>query len=226
MALGDLDAALGDGDRRRRRRGRSRGEHDDEFPLVVWQTGSGTQTNMNMNEVLANRANELLGGERGAKQPVHPNDHVNHRPILERQLSDRDAHRRGDARSTTALLPALQQLARRARGEGAANSPPSSRSAAPISRTRRRVHARPGIRRLCAGRSSSASRASSACLPRLYPLAQGGTAVGTGLNAPPGFAERFAAELDRADRASRSSRAATSSRRWQRMTRSSSCRAR
>src|SRR4051795_1301581 len=53
------------------------GRLDDHFPLVVWQTGSGTQSNMNLNEVIANRANELLGGERGAKQPVHPNDHVN-----------------------------------------------------------------------------------------------------------------------------------------------------
>src|SRR5258708_5245893 len=53
------------------------GKFDDHFPLVVWQTGSGTQTNMNLNEVIANRANELLGGKRGAKQPVHPNDHVN-----------------------------------------------------------------------------------------------------------------------------------------------------
>src|SRR3972149_2000800 len=53
------------------------GKHDDEFPLVVWQTGSGTQTNMNLNEVIANRASELLGGELGTKSPVHPNDHVN-----------------------------------------------------------------------------------------------------------------------------------------------------
>src|SRR5690606_36175309 len=53
------------------------GRHDDEFPLVVWQTGSGTQSNMNMNEVLANRANQLLGGNLGARSPVHPNDHVN-----------------------------------------------------------------------------------------------------------------------------------------------------
>src|SRR6185312_16014685 len=53
------------------------GRHDDEFPLVVWQTGSGTQTNMNVNEVIANRASELMGGSRGAKSPVHPNDHVN-----------------------------------------------------------------------------------------------------------------------------------------------------
>src|SRR5260370_3346027 len=53
------------------------GKFDDHFPLVVWQTGSGTQTNMNLNEVIANRANELLGGKLGAKQPVHPNDHVN-----------------------------------------------------------------------------------------------------------------------------------------------------
>src|SRR5690606_22225480 len=56
----------------------ARGELDDEFPLVVWQTGSGTQTNMNLNEVIAGRANETLGGKRGGKSPVHPNDHVNH----------------------------------------------------------------------------------------------------------------------------------------------------
>ena len=63
------------------------GKLDDHFPLVVWQTGSGTQTNMNVNEVIANRANEMLGGALGAKKPVHPNDHVNHEPVVERLLS-------------------------------------------------------------------------------------------------------------------------------------------
>ncbi len=69
------------------------GRLDDHFPLVVWQTGSGTQTNMNANEVIANRAIEVAGGEIGSKDPVHPNDHVNRGPVVERHLSDRDAHR-------------------------------------------------------------------------------------------------------------------------------------
>jgi fumarate hydratase, class II len=71
------------------------GRLDAEFPLRVWQTGSGTQTNMNVNEVIANRANEILGAAPGAKHPVHPNDHVKSRAILERLFSHRDAHRRG-----------------------------------------------------------------------------------------------------------------------------------
>src|SRR4029077_6821132 len=74
--LGLIDARRAGTIARAAREG-SEGKLDDHFPLVVWQTGSGTQTNMNLNEVIANRANELLGGERGAKKPVHPNDHVN-----------------------------------------------------------------------------------------------------------------------------------------------------
>ena len=73
------------------------GQLTDEFPLVVWQTGSGTQTNMNANEVIASRANELLGGERGGKSPVHPERPRQSRPVLERHLPDRDARRRGRA---------------------------------------------------------------------------------------------------------------------------------
>src|SRR5690348_3842111 len=76
MELGDLDRRLGDAIAAAADEVIA-GRHDAEFPLVVWQTGSGTQTNMNINEVLANRASELLGGERGSKKPVHPNDHVN-----------------------------------------------------------------------------------------------------------------------------------------------------
>ena len=77
------------------------GKLDDHFPLVVWQTGSGTQTNMNVNEVIANRANEMLGGERGAKSPIHPNDHVNMSQSSNDSFPDRDAHRgrAGDLRS-------------------------------------------------------------------------------------------------------------------------------
>ena len=71
------------------------GKLDDHFPLVVWQTGSGTQTNMNVNEVIANRANEILGGTLGSKSPVHPERSRQHEPVVERLLSDRDAYRRG-----------------------------------------------------------------------------------------------------------------------------------
>ena len=69
------------------------GQLDDHFPLVVWQTGSGTQSNMNANEVIANRAIEMLGGEIGSKTPVHPNDHCQHGPKLKRHLPDGDAYR-------------------------------------------------------------------------------------------------------------------------------------
>ncbi len=165
------------------------GKREEEFPLVVWQTGSGTQTNMNMNEVLANRANELLGGSRGAKQPVHPNDHVNRGqssndsfPTAMHIAAVEEIHQR--------LLPALRHL-------HAALAEKANAFAAIIKIGRTHLqdatpltlgqefggYARQvelGIERVIA------------CLPRLYPLAQGGTAVGTGLNARPGFAARFA----------------------------------
>src|SRR5689334_19938037 len=86
-----------------------RGEHDGEFPLVVWQTGSGTQSNMNVNEVIANRANELAGGARGAKQPVHPNDHVN----LSQSSNDvfpTAIHVAVADRVAAHLLPAIERL--------------------------------------------------------------------------------------------------------------------
>ena len=80
------------------------GKLDDHFPLVVWQTGSGTQTNMNVNEVIANRANEMLGGKRGAKTPVHPERSRQHEPVVERLLPDRDAYRGGDGDRATLLI--------------------------------------------------------------------------------------------------------------------------
>ena len=95
------------------------GKLDDHFPLVVWQTGSGTQTNMNLNEVIANRANELLGGKLGAKAPVHPNDHVNMSSVVERFVPDRHAHRGGDRhhrRSGSGAEPASPCAAQK--GEG------------------------------------------------------------------------------------------------------------
>jgi fumarate hydratase class II len=189
MALADLDAKLG----------RAvvaaadeliGGGFEAEFPLVVWQTGSGTQTNMNMNEVLANRANELLGGSRGAKQPVHPNDHVNMGqssndsfPTAMHIAAVMEIHR--------LLLPALHHLhaALATKGNQFAAIIKTGRThlqdATPLTLGQEfGAYARQielGIERVIA------------CLPRLYPLAQGGTAVGTGLNARAGFAERFAA---------------------------------
>ena len=189
MAMGELDPKLGQAiltaadeviaDR-----------HAEEFPLVVWQTGSGTQTNMNMNEVLANRANELLGAQRGGKSPVHPNDHVNRSqssndsfPTAMHIAAVEEIHHR--------LLPALRHLqgALAAKARDFADIVKIGRThlqdATPLSLGQEfGAYARQielGIERV------------EACLPRLYPLAQGGTAVGTGLNAKPGFAERFAA---------------------------------
>ncbi len=166
------------------------GKHRDEFPLVVWQTGSGTQTNMNMNEVLANRANEILGGERGAKSPVHPNDHVN----LGQSSNDSfptAMHIAAALEIDERLRPALDRLHR-----ALADKALEFSEIVKIGRTHLQdatpltlgaefgAYARQielGIARV------------SAALPRLYDLAQGGTAVGTGLNAEKGFADRFAA---------------------------------
>ena len=142
------------------------GELDEHFPLVVWQTGSGTQTNMNVNEVIANRAIEIAGGELGSKKPVHPNDHVN-RSQLERHLPDRDAHRGG--RADRGLPdPARRAAARHAEGEvrGVRRHredrphPPAGRDAA---------DARPGDLRLgraARPRASRPSEATPAAAPR------------------------------------------------------------
>ena len=170
----------------------ARGDLDGQFPLVIWQTGSGTQSNMNANEVIAGRANEVLAGKRGGKQPVHPNDHVN------KSQSSNDsfptAMHVAAARSVQArLLPAakgmrdkLAELAERWDG------------LVKIGRTHLQ-DATP----LTLGQEFSGYAAQlddnieriEQVLPRLYRLAQGGTAVGTGLNAPQGFGEAFAAEM-------------------------------
>ena len=113
------------------------GKLDDHFPLVVWQTGSGTQTNMNLNEVIANRANELLGGKLGAKTAGSSQRSRQYEPVVERFIPDRDAYRRGDAHhrrsDSGARANFIARCAKRKR-----RSPASSRSAAPIPRTRRR----------------------------------------------------------------------------------------
>ena len=115
----------------------ARGDLDGQFPLVIWQTGSGTQSNMNANEVIAGRANEQLAGTKGGKEPVHPNDHVN------KGQSSNDSfptamHIAAGIAVAKQLLPALQADPRPARRAGAGASTISSRSAAPICRTRPR----------------------------------------------------------------------------------------
>ena len=182
IALGVLDRRLGDGDRgrgaggdrRQARRRVSAGRVADRLRHPDQHEHERGDREPRQSRCWAASAATSAGSSQRPRQS---------RPILERQLPDRDAYRRGRSEIHDRLLPALTASARRARGQGRANSPTSSRSAAPICRTRRPLHARPGILRLSPRRSSSASRASRRCLPRLYPLAQGGTAVGTGLNA-------------------------------------------
>jgi fumarate hydratase class II len=189
MELGALDKRLGDAIVKAADEVIA-GTRDDEFPLVVWQTGSGTQTNMNMNEVLANRANELLGGKRGAQNPVHPNDHVN----LGQSSNDSfptAMHIAAAMEIDRRLLPALatlhDALAKKAKafadivkiGRTHLQDATPLRLGSEVGAYARQIEL--GIARV------------KATLPRLDDLAQGGTAVGTGLNAPTGFAERFAA---------------------------------
>jgi fumarate hydratase class II len=165
------------------------GKLDDEFPLVVWQTGSGTQSNMNANEVIAGRANEILAGTRGGKSPVHPNDHVN------RGQSSNDSfptvmHIAAARQVQTELLPALRHL------HAALDA--KARDFADIIKIGR-THLQDATP-LTLGQEFSgyatqiryAVARVEAALPRLHQLAQGGTAVGTGLNARAGFAEVFA----------------------------------
>lgn len=165
------------------------GKLDDHFPLVVWQTGSGTQSNMNANEVISNRAIEILGGEMGSKKPVHPNDHVNmsqssndtYPTAMHVACAEEVVHR---------LIPALQQL-----GNALNDKAEAWKGIIKIGRTHTQdatpltlgqefggyaAQVRNGIERI------------EQTLPKLMELAQGGTAVGTGLNAPIGFAEGVA----------------------------------
>ena len=168
------------------------GRWDAEFPLVVWQTGSGTQTNMNANEVISNRAIEILGGVKGSKKPVHPNDHVN------MGQSSNDSfptamHIAAVQEISDFLIPALEHFR-----AALATKAEQFKHIVKIGRT----HMQDAVP-LTLGQEFSGyaeqlrlgiNRAHDV-LPRLYPLAQGGTAVGTGLNAPKGFAEAFAAQV-------------------------------
>jgi fumarate hydratase class II len=165
------------------------GKLDDHFPLVVWQTGSGTQTNMNLNEVIANRANELLGGKLGAKQPVHPNDHVN------MSQSSNDSfptamHIAAAMSIVSDLIPALSELHRALR-----NKEKAFAGIVKIGRTHTQDATPLTLGQEFSGYAaqveSGIARLRTA-VTDLYPLAQGGTAVGTGLNSKPKFAKLFA----------------------------------
>ncbi len=170
------------------------GAHDGEFPLVVWQTGSGTQTNMNLNEVIANRASEILGGERGMAREVHPNDDVN-KGQSSNDVFPTAMHVAAVEAFRGRLIPAIGRL----RATLARKSEEFA-SIVKIGRTHL-MDATP----LTLGQEFSGwvqlldngLRHIDQCLPSLCELAQGGTAVGTGLNAHPEFAVRVAAELAR-----------------------------
>jgi fumarate hydratase class II len=168
------------------------GKLDDEFPLFVWQTGSGTQTNMNVNEVISNRAIELAGGEKGSKTPIHPNDHVN----MSQSSNDTfpaAMHIAAVEEITHRLVPAVREL----RDALAAKSAEFA-DIVKIGRT----HLQDAVP-LTLGQEFSGYVAQldadleriQLALPGLYELAIGGTAVGTGLNSPPEFADRVAAKI-------------------------------
>ncbi|MGQ3174572.1 MAG: class II fumarate hydratase [Hydrogenophaga sp.] len=170
------------------------GAHDEEFPLVVWQTGSGTQTNMNVNEVLANRASELLGGERGASRLVHPNDDVN-RSQSSNDVFPTAMHVAAVEAITHRLLPALALL----RGTLAQKAGDFD-GIVKIGRTHLQDAPPLTLGQEFSGWVAQLAHGEThvrAALPHLCELALGGTAVGTGLNAPEGYAVRVAAELAR-----------------------------
>ncbi|HUG46170.1 MAG TPA: class II fumarate hydratase [Sphingomicrobium sp.] len=170
----------------------ARGDLDRQFPLVIWQTGSGTQSNMNANEVIAGRANEKLTGKRGGKEPVHPNDHVN------KSQSSNDCfptamHIAAARAMTGRLLPAakaMQALVERLTkkwGRIVKTGRTHLQDATPLTLGQE-------FSGYAAQIEANVARLEEA-MPRVYRLAQGGTAVGTGLNAPDGFAEAFAKEV-------------------------------
>lgn len=168
------------------------GKHPDEFPLVVWQTGSGTQTNMNLNEVIANRASEILGGPRGDERLVHPNDDVN-RSQSSNDVFPTAMHVAAVEALTNHLLPAIATL--RATLENKAHE---FDDIVKIGRTHLQDATPLTLGQEISGWVAQLHHGEKHvrdALPHLSELALGGTAVGTGLNAPKGYAEQVAAEL-------------------------------
>ena len=170
----------------------AQGKLDDHFPLVVWQTGSGTQSNMNSNEVISNRAIEILGGEMGSKAPVHPNDHCN------RSQSSNDTfptamHIAAAEEVHKHLIHQLTHL-----HKALADKAEAFKDIVKIGRTHLQDATPLTLGQEFSGYATQVKygiERVQASLPRLLCLAQGGTAVGTGLNAKPGFAEAFAQEV-------------------------------
>jgi fumarate hydratase class II len=191
MALGRLDPALGETIVKAAQEV-IEGKLDAHFPLIVWQTGSGTQSNMNANEVISNRAIEMLGGEMGSKKPVHPNDHVNMSQssndtfptAMHVACAEEIVHR---------LIPALQQLRNALNDKAHAWA-----SIIKIGRTHTQDATPLTLGQEFSGYTQQVENGIArieSTLPMLMQLAQGGTAVGTGLNAPVGFADAVASRI-------------------------------
>ncbi|MEF2547597.1 class II fumarate hydratase [Aurantimonas sp. E1-2-R+4] len=168
------------------------GRLDDHFPLVVWQTGSGTQTNMNVNEVISNRAIEALGGTMGSKKPVHPNDHVN----MSQSSNDvfpTAMHVAAVVETTERLFPALDRLHASLDAKAKEYA-----SIIKIGRTHTQDATPVTLGQEFSGYAAAlelSKKRIGDALDGVYALAQGGTAVGTGLNAPEGFDTAIAAEI-------------------------------
>jgi fumarate hydratase class II len=193
MSLGVLDKKLGEAIAKAAAEVVA-GKLDDHFPLVVWQTGSGTQSNMNANEVIAGRANELLAGKRGGKAPVHPNDHVNMGQSSNDSFPSAMHIAAGEQAART-VIPALKHLQQALAAKAAAFA-----DIIKIGRTHLQDATPVTLGQEFSGYAAQIELGIArveACLPRIWPLAQGGTAVGTGLNAHPGFALEFAAQVAR-----------------------------
>jgi fumarate hydratase class II len=191
MALGLLDPAIGDAIVTAAQEVMD-GKLDAHFPLVVWQTGSGTQTNMNANEVISNRAIELLGGTMGGKKPVHPNDHVN----MSQSSNDTyptAMHIAATEQVVHRLLPALRTL------HGALDAKAQAwREIVKIGRTHTQDATPLTLGQEFSGYAQQVENGIERIeqtLPMLMQLAQGGTAVGTGLNAPAGFGQAVAERI-------------------------------
>jgi len=190
VKLGELEQAIGDAIAKAANEVIA-GTLDDHFPLVIWQTGSGTQSNMNANEVISNRAIEMLGGTMGTKKPVHPNDHVN------RGQSSNDSfptamHIAAAIEVQTKLIPALKHLHGALAAKAAA-----FRDIIKIGRTHLQDATPVTLGQEFGGYAHQVAmgiRRLEKVLPEILELAQGGTAVGTGLNAHPDFAVTFAKE--------------------------------
>ena len=167
------------------------GKLDAHFPLRIWQTGSGTQTNMNVNEVISNRAIEIAGGEMGSKKPIHPNDHVN----MSQSSNDTfpTAMHMAAAEAMVAMLPPVQKLR-----DALDVKAKAWKDIVKVGRTHLQDATPLTLGQEFSGYVTQLDRAMVACreaLEHLYDLAIGGTAVGTGLNAHPEFANRAAAKL-------------------------------